>query len=225
MHDTATLTTSGPHAPVNPSGDLPPAAVAALATATALLGGLVLGVGSQVLQGLLPGAWVVVANSGVAWAIGAFAIGTLMPSARAAVFGGATALVLASFSFYWAVEWFEGYASGIRGPLVWSAAGLVAGPAFGLAGRIVRTRPDLRWLALAPVAGILVGEGAILVWFVGVDDLWPAGLVELLAGAALTALCAWRDRRPLVVLGIVAAAIVVHHLAYDAINVGFLIRQ
>ena len=35
--------------------------------------GAVLGIGTQVLQGALPGGWGVLANSGVMWAFGAFA--------------------------------------------------------------------------------------------------------------------------------------------------------
>ncbi len=154
---------------------------------------------------MLPASLGVLANSGVMWALGAFAAGTLMPSVRAAALGGATTMVLASLSYYWAVDWFEGISSQGRGALIWSVAGLVAGPVFGVAGHLVKSRPDVRRLALAPVAGALIGEGAHLVWFVGVDDLWPAGVVEMTLGAAMATACIWRDRRPILVLVAVAA--------------------
>lgn len=205
----------------SPSRPLPRQAQAALAVAIAVLGGLVVGIGTQELQGVLPGSWGVIANSGVAWALCAFAIGVVMPTDRAAALGGATAMVLASCSYYWAVDWSEGITSDARSAAIWSLAGLVAGPAFGVAGHWVRTRADLRWLALAPVAGVLVAEGAHLLWFVGVDHLWPAGVVEMTLGAAITAVCVLRDRRPLVVLGVVASAVALHHLAYELIGAGF----
>ena len=208
------------HAPRTPPV-LPPAALTALEAAVAVLGGLVLGIGTQELQGVLPGSWGVLANSGVAWALGAFAIGAVMTSDRAAALGGAVAMVLATVSYYRAVEWSDGISSDGRGPLVWSLAGLVAGPAFGVAGHWARTRADLRWLALAPVAGILLAEGGHLLWTVGVDDLWPAGAVEVTAGAAITAVCVLRDRRPVVALGVVAAAVALHRLADDLIRTGF----
>ncbi|MBA3803874.1 MAG: hypothetical protein H0X22_13370 [Acidimicrobiia bacterium] len=193
------------------------------AAAVAIVAGLVVGIGTQVLQGVLPDSGGVLANSGVVWALGAFAVGTLMPSVRAAALGGATTMVLASLSYYWAVDWFEGISSQGRGALIWSVAGLVAGPVFGVAGHLVKSRPDVRWLALAPVAGALIGEGAHLVWFVGVDDLWPAGVVEMTLGAAVTMACAWRDRRPILVLGAVAAAVAVHRLALSVLDAGFSI--
>jgi uncharacterized protein DUF6518 len=192
-----------------------------LAGAVAVLAGLVVGIGTQALQGVLPGSWGVLANSGVAWALCAFAIGTVMPSDRAAALGGAVAMVLASVSYYQAVEWFEGTSSNLRSTVIWSLAGVVAGPVFGVAGRWVRARSDVRWLALAPVAGILLAEGGHLLWFVGVDELWPAGVVEVALGAALTAMCVLRDRRPLLVVGVVGAAVAFHHVAYDLIGVGF----
>jgi len=76
------------------------------AAAVAIVAGLVVGIGTQVLQGVLPDSWGVLANSGVVWALGAFALGTLMPSVRAAALGGTTTMVLASLSYYWAVDWF-----------------------------------------------------------------------------------------------------------------------
>jgi hypothetical protein len=208
------------HAPTT-HPPFPRSAQTVLVAAIAVLGGLVVGIGTQELQGVLPGSWGVIANSGVAWALCAFAIGTLMPSDPAAIVGGATAMVLASVSYYWAADRFEGVSSNGRSALIWSVAGLVAGPAFGVAGRWVRSRRDMRWLALAPVAGVLIAEGGHLLWFVGVDDLWPAGVVELTLGAVLTAACVLHDRRPLLVLGVIGAAVAVHHLAYDLIGAGF----
>jgi len=208
-------------APTSMHRPLPRSWELVLAGAVAVLGGLVVGIGTQALQGVLPGSWGVLANSGVAWALCAFAIGTLMPSDRAAALGGAAAMILASVSYYWAADHFEGIASNGRSTVIWSLAGLAAGPVFGVAGRWVRARRDVRWLALAPVAGVLLAEGAHLLWFVGVDDLWTAGVVEVALGAALTAVCVRRDPRPLVVLGVVGAAVAFHHLAYDLIGAGF----
>jgi len=194
-----------------------------VAASVAVLTGLAVGIGTQVLQGVLPGSWGVVANSGVAWALGAFAVGMAMPSARAGALCGATAMVLATLSYYWAVDWFEGISSGSRGALVWSVAGLVAGPAFGFAGHVARMQPDRRGVALAPVAGIFVGEGTHLLWFVGVDHLWPAGVVEVVLGATLCAVCLVIDRHRLAVLGTAAAAVAIHRFASVAIETGFAI--
>ena len=158
-----------------------PAAVVALAIAA----GAVLGIGTQVLQGWLPGAWGVVANSGVAWAVVAFGLGTVVATDRLAATAGAVALVVAAISYYRAVDWFEHVSSGPRGAIVWSLAGLVAGPVFAVAGRSARMVPVRRPYAWSLLAGTLVGEGVHLLWFVDRNELWPAGLFELLLGGVL----------------------------------------
>lgn len=188
---------------------------------TGIFGGLAVGIGTQILQGELPGSWGVLANSGVAWAVGAFLLGMLLPTDRAAAVAGGLAMALASVSYYWAVEWFEGISSGGRGARIWAVAGLVAGPFFGVAGRWFRARPRWRWLALAPVAGILVGEGVHLVWTVDNDDLRPAGVSELVLAAALVAVCLWRDRRRPAVLALAAGAAACFWIAERIIDGAF----
>jgi hypothetical protein len=187
----------------------------------AICAGLAIGIGTQILQGVLPSSWGVLANSGVVWALGAFAIGMLMPSDAAAAVGGAIAMALAALSFYWAVDWFEGISSAGRGPRLWAFAGLIAGSFFGLSGRWAQRRPELRWLAVAPVGGILAGEGAHLIWFVGVDNLWPAGVAELFVAGAVLAGCLARERRRLAVVVIFTASFACFLIAEKIINAGF----
>jgi hypothetical protein len=186
-----------------------------------LAGGLAVGIATQILQGVLPGNWNVLANSGVAWAIGAFLLGMLLWSDVTAAVAGGLAMAVAAISYYWAVEWFEGIESDGTGARIWAAAGLVAGPFFGVAGRWFRARPGWRWLALAPVAGILLGEGVHLIWFVDRDELRPAGVFELVLAALVAAWCLWRDRRRPVVLGLVAGAAVCFWVAEQIIDNAF----
>jgi hypothetical protein len=191
------------------------------AAATAVLGGFLVGVVTQALQGELPGNWSVLANSGVMWSLAAAAVGVLMPSARAAVAGGAASMVVASISYYWAVDWFEGIASDARSTVIWSAVGVVAGAAFGLVGWLVRHDADRRWLALALVAGLVLGEGRHLV--TTVDWLRPAGLVQVVSGVALAAVCVRRDRRPHVAIALVAVAAVAYAVAGRLVDAAFLL--
>jgi hypothetical protein len=187
---------------------------------TAILGGFLIGVATQVLQGELDGSWNVLANSGVMWSLGAAAIGMLMPTARTAIAGGATSMVVASCSYYWAAEAFDGIASSGRSPMVWSVVGIVAGSAFGLAGWTIRFDASRRWLALAAVGGLLIGEGRHLVRVV--EWLRPAGTVQLLLGVALVAVCVREDRRPLAVLGVALGGAVCYAIAVDVIDAVFM---
>jgi hypothetical protein len=187
--------------------------------------GLAVGIGTQVLQGELPGSWNVLANSGVVWAMTAFLLGAVMPSVRSAALAGAVELVIASVSYYQAVAWFEGISSDARSAVIWSLAGVLAGSAFGAAGRWAR-QPAHRETASAAVAGLLAGEGIRLLWFVGNDALRPAGVVELLlaAGVAIASLLCGRratrwSRRSTVLMVLVSsfAATLIGGILVDAV--------
>jgi hypothetical protein len=151
----------------------------------ALLSGVAVGVGTQLLQGVLPEAWGVLANSGVIWALAAFALGTTLRSFPVAMIGGALQLVAASAMYSLAVDWFEGGSFSVRGAVIWSIAGTCCGIVFGAAGhgfaRSSATRPG----GVAVVAGTMFVEGAYLTWHVGNATLRPAGLVELVVAGGL----------------------------------------
>jgi Family of unknown function (DUF6518) len=189
--------------------------------ATVLFAGLVLGVGTQVLQGVLPDRWSVLANSGVVWAIGAFALGAILPDLRSAAVGGAIELVIASCIFYVAVDWFEGSSSNPRSAIVWSCAGIVAGSVFGAAGYLARRSAIWRDPAWAFVGGAIAAEGLYLTWQVGTAALRPAGFVELGIATALIAVCMIRaGHRALTAALFVTAGLLT--LAFDhLINIVF----
>lgn len=174
---------------------------------TAIVAGSLLGIITQFLQGELSANWgTVFANSGIAWSLAAFRIGSLMPSARLAALGGAVARVAAAIVYCEAAFWFEDIDSGVQGALMWSAAALIVGPPFGLGGHWARTRPDRRFLSWALVAGVLIGEGAHLIWFVGVDNLWSAGVAELTAGATIGAISLRTDQRRVLIATVMLGA-------------------
>ena len=154
-----------------------------------VVSGLAVGIVTQIMQGVLPDGWGVLANSGVMWALMAFALGALLPTLRWAAVGGAVQLVIASIVYYVAVDWFEGTSSDAHGAIIWSAAGVVAGSVFGLAGHVFGHRAEWRWPSLALVSGVLIGEGIHLTWFVENPDLRPAGICELVVAAAIAILC------------------------------------
>jgi hypothetical protein len=160
-----------------------------------LVSGCAVGVGTQYLQGVLPDGWSVLANSGVVWALCALCVGAVMPTPRWAALGGAVHLVLASVVYYASVGWFELGGSGNRGTVVWSVAGLVVGPVFGVAGHWFARRPDRRAPVLAVVSGVLAGEGSHLLRLVGSSGLHTAALVELAVAAALALAALVRSSR------------------------------
>jgi hypothetical protein len=105
------------------------------------------------------------------------------------VVGGAIALVAASVSYYAAGTWFEGMAFSYRSSLVWSAAGVAAGAALGAAGFAARHDRRHRSLALAALAGCVLGEGVHLTWWVTNEGLRSVGLAELVLAAVIGSTC------------------------------------
>ena len=171
-----------------------------------VVAGLVVGIATQILQGVLPDGWGVLANSGVMWALAAFALGAAMPTTRWAVGGGAAQLVIAAVSYYVAVDVFENAGTNARATLIWSVAGVIAGSVFGLAGYWFSHHRTWRYPSLSLVGGVLIGEGIHLAWFVGNTALRPAGFIELTIGIALAILCVVRAGSRSVILSVIAAA-------------------
>ncbi|MCU1391550.1 MAG: hypothetical protein JWL72_4888 [Ilumatobacteraceae bacterium] len=197
---------------------------AAVAMCAAVVAGAALGIGTQVLQGVLPGGWSVLANSGVMWALAAFTLGACMPATRRAgvtlaAAGGAIELVVASCLYYAAVGWFEHSASNARSSIIWSCAGVVAGSVFGAVGQLAR-RQEWRGPAIALIAGTLAGEGARVAWFVGNPAVHWAGIVELTAAIVVGGTCVAR-RHGLLALGVIGAAAVLTLLAGSVIDHAF----
>jgi Family of unknown function (DUF6518) len=190
--------------------------------ATVLIAGLVLGIGTQILQGLLPDRFGVLANSGVVWAIGAFALGAILPDLRSAATGGAIELVIAACIFYVAVDWFEGSSSNPRSAVIWACAGIVAGSVFGAAGYLARRSAVWRDPAWAFVAGAIAAEGVYLTWQVGNTALRPAGLVELGIGAALLTGCMIRTGRRTLIAALFATAGLLTLISDHLINIIFM---
>jgi hypothetical protein len=129
----------------------------------ALLGGLALGVVTNVLQGVLPGVFQAFANSGSVWVAGAFTAGALLRRRGWwAVAAGTATQVGAVVGYYGFAEFArDGMGSPVY-PLFWLVLGLVAGPVFGTAGAWWRSGEGWRGIA---------GPGLLAAVF-GMDALW-----------------------------------------------------
>ena len=103
------------------------------------------------------------ANTIAAWALVAFAAGTVGWSVVGGAARGQIALVTAVVIYYLGYALFgEGWrsASAVRAATIWGALALVAGPGLGLAGGVWRRGPPaLRAMAVGVPSGILVVEG------------------------------------------------------------------
>jgi hypothetical protein len=143
----------------------PPGAVSS--TGFALLGGLLVGVVTNVLQGVLPDALQAVSNSGSVWTVAAFVAGALVRVAgRVAVLAGVATQVGAVVGYYAYAEVVRDGMGDPTYPLFWLALALVAGPIFGTAGAWWRTGEGWRRIAGPALLGGVFGMDALWYEFV-----------------------------------------------------------
>ncbi|MER6096589.1 DUF6518 family protein [Streptomyces sp. NPDC001728] len=138
------------------------------ATASAFVGGLLLGVLTNLAQGWLPGAWNQIPNSGAVWSVAAFAAGAL-PARKVglpvAAVGGLLAESGLVIGYYGYAEVARGGVGSLFAPLVWIGMACVAGPLFGVAGSWWRgTSPRHRVIGLAALTGVFGMEGIHYAW-------------------------------------------------------------
>lgn len=190
------------------------------AVVVALIGGLILGGLTSFLQTVLPPSVTMFANSSGGWSMLVFALVRI---------GGARPLPAALLGLltFWAL--LEGYdlVTGARGfgyspPFTdpyWLLA-VPAGPILGAAAALtLHGTTPWRVLAVAPLSGVLIGEG---VWALGAiaDTTSPVyWWLQIILGIAFLALAVIRRKpRPLIAvaaLAITAAAAAAFHIAYS----------
>ncbi|MFJ9244922.1 DUF6518 family protein [Streptomyces sp. NPDC101776] len=161
-----------------------PGAGAALTTAA--VGGLLLGVLTNLAQGWLPGAWNQLANSGAVWSAAAFVAGALLAergTALRAVTAGLCAEVGLVVGYYGYAEFGRDGMGSLYFPLVWLGMACVAGPLFGVAAHAWRhgTRAWSRIAGLAAFAGLFGMEGAMYARVLHyMPQAWACGTVFVL---------------------------------------------
>lgn len=134
----------------------------------AVIGGLLIGALTLLLQGLLPGSWGHLANSGATWVVAAFFAGAFL--GRPALHG-TVVLFGEVIGYYGAAAIFlsQRDPQALVGPAVWLAVALAAGPIFGIAGSWWRheQRPIRRIIAVALLGGVFIAEGLYLIITLG----------------------------------------------------------
>ena len=160
----------------------------------ALAAGLLLGVATQFLQGILPGPLNWLANSMSGWLVPAFAVGALAPAARLAAIPGPVLLYGALAGYQLAAHLRFGYGMSTTILLFWSVGAVVGGAVFGLAGWTWRHGGDRgKAAATGLLAALLLAEGFYL-WSILPDP--ATGVLFAAVGLAVPTLIggSWRGR-------------------------------
>lgn len=159
---------------------------AGVAVTVAALGGLLLGVLTNLAQGWLPGAWNQLANSGAVWSAVAFVAGALLAergTVLRAVTAGLCAEVGLVVGYYGYAEFGRDGMGSLYFPLVWLGMACVAGPLFGIAAHAWRhgTHAWSRIAGLAAFAGLFGMEGAMYARVLHyMPQAWACGAVSVL---------------------------------------------
>jgi hypothetical protein len=164
------------------------------ALAAAVGAGLLLGIATQLLQGILPGALNWIANALSGWLVVAFLAGSRYASPRLAAVLGVVLLAAALAGYYATVQVRFGYGAGRSILLFWGIGALAGGLVFGAAGWWWRHgRERARALATGLLAALLVCEG---VYFLAILPDPAVGAGAIGAGLAIPLVLGrtWRDR-------------------------------
>ncbi|MFF0738975.1 DUF6518 family protein [Streptomyces sp. NPDC004111] len=138
------------------------------ATASAFVGGILLGILTNLAQGWLPNPWDQIANSGAVWSVSAFVAGALLArkvSLPAAAVAGLLAESGLVVGYYGYAEFGRDGMGSLFAPLVWVGMAFIAGPLFGVAAVWWRGEsPRRRVIGLAALAGVFGMEGLHYAW-------------------------------------------------------------
>ncbi|MFL5641521.1 MAG: DUF6518 family protein [Chloroflexota bacterium] len=126
--------------------------------------GLLVGVVTQIGQGLLPDGIGQVANSISPWLLVAFLLGSRMPDRGWAAGAGFGALAFALIGYYAMTQLRFGYGGSTGSLVLWAVAATVGGPVFGLAGWTWRVEDGWRRAAaIGLLAAVAIAEGCYLI--------------------------------------------------------------
>jgi hypothetical protein len=179
--------------------------------------GLAIGIATSVGQGSLPEWLTPLSNSSGSWSLCAFALALLERDPRRAALVGFASLVAMLAGYALATE-LRGYPVGTSMFVRWGAAAVIAGPALGVGAAWLRG-PDARRAAagVAPIVGILLGEGLYGLTLVAATTSVTYWIGELALGLAVVVLAAVRIRSGrgiALMLALAAIASVVFYLVY-----------
>ena len=151
-----------------------------------LVTGLGVGVATSYLQGVLPGSWNTLANSGAVWTVVAFAVAMVVTdeSFVPSVLCGLLTLLGEVLGYYAIAAPLRHVATSAAERTLWVVAAVVIGPLAGWAAWLVRRgRAAERLCAAVGVCGVVVGEGLHAVLRISRSS--AAGWTEIVLGATV----------------------------------------
>lgn len=182
--------------------------------------GLVIGIATSVGQGWLPDGLAPLSNSSGSWCLCAFGLALVERDPRPAALVGFASLAAMLAGYALATE-LRGYPVGASMFVRWGVAAVIVGPALGVGAAWLRGPDPLRAAAgIAPIAGILLGEGLYGLTVVAGTTSVGYWIGEVAVGLTLVVLTAIRIRNGpgiALMLALSAIASVIFYVAYTRV--------
>ena len=179
--------------------------------------GLAIGIATSVGQGSLPEGLTPLSNSSGSWCLCVFALALLERDPRRAALVGFASLVAMLAGYALATE-LRGYPVGTSMFVRWGTAAVIAGPALSVGSAWLRGPNPLRAAAgVAPIAGILLGEGLYGLTVVTATTSVGYWIGEVAIGITVVVLAAIRLRNGpgiALMLALSAIASIIFYLVY-----------
>ncbi|NBC72721.1 DUF6518 family protein [Paenibacillus sacheonensis] len=149
--------------------------------------GIIVGVLTVLGQGVLPGNWGSLANSGTVWLIPAFFVGGWGPSKLKSAVASTLSLCGMIIGYYGYAMMIQDIAHSIFYILVWTGAAILGGLIFGMAGYLWgQDQGRKHKYGSALIGGVFITEGLDL--YLHIDDyghMLPVGAVKIIFGLIL----------------------------------------
>nr|WP_127530527.1 DUF6518 family protein [Paenibacillus kobensis] len=149
--------------------------------------GIIVGILTVLGQGVLPGNWGSLANSGTVWLIPAFYVGGLGPSKLKSALASILTLCGMVMGYYGYAMIIQDVAHSIYYILVWTGAAILGGLIFGIAGYLWgQDQGSKHKYGSALISGVFITEGLDL--YLHMDDyghMLPVGAVKITVGFIL----------------------------------------
>lgn len=182
--------------------------------------GMIVGVLTVLGQGVLPGNWDSLANSGTVWLIPAFFAGGLGPSKVKSVVASILTLCGMIIGYYGYAMMIQHIAHSIFYILVWTGAAILGGLIFGMAGYLWgQDQGSKHKYGSALIGGVFITEGLDL--YLHMDDyghMLPVGAVKIVVGFILLLLVERSNKERVASLLALVPVVVIGLIGYQILH-------
>jgi hypothetical protein len=184
-----------------------------------LILGIAIGVITVLGQGVLPGNWNSIANSGAVWLLPTFFIGSLNSKKLKASLSGILALLGMVIGYYGYAMIVQQVAHSFYFILVWSVCGIIGGIIFGIAGFLWSRRGPLHTLGSALIGGVFITEGLnILIHRNDYRHMITVGYVEIIFGILLVLILGRSIKERLLALSWLLLIVILGIIGYQVLR-------